>query len=180
MAEYFYCRGEINGVVVFLLLSDQSRNRKTFRAFLTAEDIWFRCNLPQRFIPQHKCIDLKLHIFKMFVRAVFEIIGKGTGIWGWKKIKVKKIRCPTLSLCLMVIFLLEMGQNQQLTLKNWFLVDFFWFLSRYCWFWPISCWKMAIRHKNKVEYLIFLHFDFPQNPDPWPWDLHWSQWSTKH
>ena len=65
----------------------------------------------------------------MFVRAVFEAIE----VKGGRMVKeldfeseknrkqckkCKKIKHPTLVLCLMAIFQLEMGQNQQSLLKN--------------------------------------------------------------
>ena len=61
--------------------------------------------------------------------------GQKAGFWGWKKSnKCKKIKYPTLVLYLMVIFQLEMGLNQQLSLKNSKLVDFIWFLRRIFYF----------------------------------------------
>ena len=68
----------------------------------------------------------------MFGRAVFEVIevkgGHMVKDWDYVaeiiKINVKKIKYPTLLLCIMAIFLLEMGQNQQSPLKNFFCIFF--------------------------------------------------------
>ena len=62
----------------------------------------------------------------MFARAVFEAIEvkggrmvKQRGFEAEKnQNKCKKMKYPTLVLCLLVIFWLEMGLNQQLSLKN--------------------------------------------------------------
>ena len=98
-------------------------------------------------------------IFKMLGRAVFEDIEVEGGCmvkeqdFEAEKNECKKVKHPTLLLCLMDIFLLEIGQNQQSPLKSLkkSLVDFIWFWAAIVDFLPMSSWKMVIGHKSKVK-----------------------------